>query len=58
MYLFNSTKFINPEWFTEYEQMLIDQGKQDEIIEMTSEMAAIFMLVLVTIIGFSMDSTC
>ncbi|MGV6830418.1 MAG: DUF4199 domain-containing protein [bacterium] len=46
------TKFINPEWFAEYEQMLIDQGKQDEIIEMTSEMAAVFMLVLVTIIGF------
>ena len=46
------TKFINPSFFANYEQMLIDKGKQDEIIEMTSTTAALFMLALVTIIGF------
>ncbi|WP_299105035.1 DUF4199 domain-containing protein [uncultured Tenacibaculum sp.] len=46
------TKFINPDFFANYEQMLIDKGREDEIIEMTSTMAALFMLVLVTIIGF------
>lgn len=46
------TKFINPDFFSNYEQMLIDQGREDEIIEMTSTMAALFMVVLVTIIGF------
>lgn len=46
------TKFIDPSFFDNYEQMLIEQGKEDEIIKMTSSMAALFMLVLVTIIGF------
>ena len=46
------TKFIDPSFFSSYEQMLIEQGKEDEIIEMTSATAALFMLVLVTIIGF------
>jgi hypothetical protein len=46
------TKFIDPSFFSNYEQMLIEQGKEDEIIEMTSATAALFMLILVTIIGF------
>lgn len=46
------TKFIDPSFFSNYEQALIDQGKGDEIIKMTSATAAIFMLVLVTLIGF------
>lgn len=46
------TKFIDPSFFSNYEQKLIDQGKADEIIKMTSATAALFMLVLVTIIGF------
>jgi len=46
------TKFIDPSFFSNYEQQLIEQGKADEIIKMTSTTAALFMLVLVTIIGF------
>jgi len=46
------TKFINPSFFSDYEQALIDQGKADEIFKMTSTTAALFMLTLVTIIGF------
>lgn len=46
------TKFIDPTFFSKYEQQLIDQGKTDEIVELTSTTAALFMLVLVTIIGF------
>lgn len=46
------TKFINPSFFSDYEKALIEQGKTDEIFEMTSATAALFMLVLVTIIGF------
>ena len=46
------TKLIDPSFFNNYEQMLIDQGKEDEIIKMTSATAAVFMLVLVTVIGF------
>lgn len=49
---FMYTKFIDPSFFSNYEKMLIEQGKEDEIIEMTSTTAALFMLVLVTIIGF------
>jgi len=45
------TKFINPSFFSNYEKMLIEQGKEDEIIKMTSGTAALFMLVLVTVIG-------
>lgn len=46
------TKFIDPSFFSNYEQMLVKQGREDEIIKMTSTTAALFMLVLVTIIGF------
>ena len=46
------TKFIDPSFFTNYEQNLVNQGRADEIIKMTSTSAAIFMLVLVTVIGF------
>ncbi|SHG89749.1 DUF4199 domain-containing protein [Winogradskyella jejuensis] len=46
------TKFIDPDFFSNYEQMMRDQDKADEIMEMTSATAAVFMLVLVTIIGF------
>nr|WP_321229108.1 DUF4199 domain-containing protein [uncultured Psychroserpens sp.] len=49
---FMYTKFIDPSFFSNYEQQLIEQGKADEIIKMTSATAALFMLVLVTIIGF------
>ncbi len=49
------TKFINPSFFDNYEQMLRDQGRADEIIKMTSATAALFMLVLVTVIGFIMS---
>lgn len=46
------TKFINPDFFNDYAQMLREQGREDEIMEMTSTFAAFFMLILVTIIGF------
>ena len=46
------TKFIDPSFFANYEQNLINQGREDEIIKMTSASAGLFMLVLVTVIGF------
>ncbi|GAA4269013.1 DUF4199 domain-containing protein [Hyunsoonleella aestuarii] len=46
------TKFLNPNFFEDYTQMLIEQGRGDEVFEMTSLMGAAFMLVLVVIIGF------
>lgn len=46
------TKFINPSFFDDYAKMLTEQGKADEVIEMTSLMGALFMLALVTVIGF------
>lgn len=46
------TKYIDPEFFTRYEEMLREQGHADQIMEMTSATAAVFMLILVTIIGF------
>ena len=46
------TKFLNPNFFKDYTQMLIEQGRGDEVFEMTSLMGAAFMLVLVVIIGF------
>lgn len=46
------TKFIDPDFFHRYEQSLIDQGRKEEIIEMTSTTAALFMITLVTVIGF------
>jgi len=49
---FMYTKYINPSFFNEYEQMMIDKGKKDEIIKMTSATAALFMLILVSVIGF------
>ena len=30
------TKFIDPDFFNDYAQMLRDQGKEDQIVEMTS----------------------
>lgn len=49
---FTYTKFIDPSFFSNYEKMLTEQGKEAEIIKMTSTSAALFMLVLVTVIGF------
>ncbi|NRA92725.1 MAG: DUF4199 domain-containing protein [Psychroserpens sp.] len=46
------TKFINPSFFSDYQQMMEAQGQADAAIEMISATAALFMLVLVTIIGF------
>lgn len=46
------TKFIDPSFFANYEQKLIDQGKENEIVKMTSSTAALFMFALVTVIGF------
>ena len=46
------TKFLDPSFFNNYEQMLIDQGRENEIIKMTSLTAAAFMLALVVVIGF------
>ena len=46
------TKFIDPSFFINYEQQLIHQGKEDEIVKMTSTTAALFMLGLVIVIGF------
>ncbi|SEP93838.1 Protein of unknown function [Hyunsoonleella jejuensis] len=46
------TQYINPNFFKDYTQMLIEEGRGDEVIEMTSTTGALFMLVLVTIIGF------
>ncbi|WP_299548546.1 DUF4199 domain-containing protein [Seonamhaeicola sp.] len=46
------TQFINPEWFENYYKMMRDAGKEDEIMEMTSLTAGIFMFSLVTVIGF------
>ena len=46
------TKFINPDWFENYYKMMKEAGKADEIIEMTSASAGLFMLTLVTVIGF------
>lgn len=46
------TKFIDPSFFDKFEKSLIEQGREDEIIEITSTTAALFMLVLVAVIGF------
>lgn len=46
------TKFINPNFFDDYSKMLVEEGRGDEVIEMTSTMGALFMLALVTVIGF------
>ncbi|TBN01864.1 DUF4199 domain-containing protein [Hyunsoonleella flava] len=46
------TQYINPDFFEDYTQMLIKEGRGDEIIEMTSTMGALFMVALVTVIGF------
>ncbi|WP_203256210.1 DUF4199 domain-containing protein [Hyunsoonleella ulvae] len=46
------TKIINPNFFDEYAKMLIAQGREDELMEMTSFIAALFMVALVTTIGF------
>jgi len=49
---FMYTKLIDPSFFSNYEKMLIEQGKEADIIKMTSISAALFMFVLVTVIGF------
>jgi len=50
---FMYTKFINPSFFSDYAQHLIEQGTdKEDIFEMTSATGALFMLALVTIIGF------
>ncbi|WP_299223028.1 DUF4199 domain-containing protein [uncultured Psychroserpens sp.] len=46
------TKFINPSFFSDYQKMLIEEGRGDETFEMTSTIGALFMLALVTVIGF------
>jgi len=46
------TKYIDPDFFSRYTEMMIEQGQGDQVMEMTSTTAAVFMLVLVTIIGF------
>jgi predicted membrane protein len=46
------TAYINPDFFKEYSQMLINEGKGEDVIEMTSTMGALFMLALVIVIGF------
>jgi len=46
------TKFIDPSFFSNYEKLLIEQGKANEVEKITSTTAAVFMLVLVSIIGF------
>lgn len=46
------TTFINPSFFIDYEQTMVAQGKSEDIFEMTSTTAALFMLALVTTIGF------
>ena len=46
------TKFIDPEFFNRYTELMIEQGKADQVVEMTSTTAALFMLVLVAVIGF------
>ena len=45
------TKFIDPDFFSRYSEMMIEQGNADQVMEMTSTTAAIFMLILVIIIG-------
>ena len=46
------TKFINPEFFDDYAQMLRDQGREDEIMETSSGIMAAFMWAIVTVYGF------
>ena len=46
------TEFLNPNFYTEYAEKLSAEGKADEVIEMTSTLGALFMLVLVVVIGF------
>ncbi|MFK2818564.1 DUF4199 domain-containing protein [Flavobacteriaceae sp. LMIT009] len=45
------TKYINPEFFDDYAQMLRDQGREDEIMEMSSGIMAAFMWAIVTVYG-------
>lgn len=46
------TKFIDPSFYSNYNQMLIEQGREDEVFEMTSIIGAAFMFLVVVIIGF------
>jgi hypothetical protein len=45
------TTFINPDFFDEYAQMMKDQGKEDEIMEIGSAMMATIMFLTVFMIG-------
>ena len=45
------TKYINPELFDDYAQMLRDQGREDEVMEMSSGIMAAFMWAIVTVYG-------
>lgn len=45
------TKYINPEFFDDYAQMLRDQGREDEVMEMSSGIMAAFMWAIVTVYG-------
>jgi len=45
------TTFINPDFFDEYTQMMIDQGRGEDVIEMGSGLMAIVMCLTVFIIG-------
>ena len=45
------TKYINPEFFDDYAQMLRDQEREDEIMEMSSGIMAAFMWAIVTVYG-------
>ena len=46
------TTFINPEFFNEFAQMMKDQGREDEVMDIGSGMMAVIMFVTVFVIGF------
>ncbi|WP_242157063.1 DUF4199 domain-containing protein [Aestuariivivens sediminis] len=46
------TRFLNPNFYVDYAQMLIAEGREDEVFEMTSIWGALFMVALVVVIGF------
>lgn len=45
------TEFLNPTFFKDYTQMLIDDGRGDDVIVMTSALNALVMIITVMIIG-------
>ncbi|WP_242203056.1 DUF4199 domain-containing protein [Aestuariivivens insulae] len=46
------TQFLNPHFYADYTQKLIDEGRGDEVFEMTSLLGALLMVALVLVIGF------